>query len=360
MPVMNVVKQDSLASEHISKSGTPKTVSIVVKNLAFHVELQANVSLTEIQSTLIYDFDQLTENKIEVSYVKSEPMEAKVHILDAGEKADVELKIKVLTSQHEDMLFRVRFTAIDPISKVPPFECFTSPIRVISKLTQLKKSMITISPNVQPKRKSPVISSSNDFLVTSLVRLEQQQQKQSESLELIMARLGEPTQPLLPLQTLSLASNLLQPDSPALGKVDLRTSQDGMRMSQDGIRLTSDLRASQDGMKILQDGMRISQDGMRTSQDGIRMSQDGIRLTSDIRASQEGMRISPDILVEDKRDLETAFRAFLTAFHDFPGEKKEKFQQLMENLSSQDMIKLYDFVKMFEVTFPNKKQKVSE
>jgi len=303
--VMNVVKQDNVGSEHIAKqSGLSKNVHVVVKNLGFHVEIQSNISLNEchLDAKLLYDFDTVTDNKMEVSYIKNEPMEYKVHLLDSGEKADIEVKIKVLTSQHEDMLFRVRFVAIDPITKIP-FECYTQPIKVISKLTQLKKATITMSPsNATPKRKSsnnsnmitssPPQPSSDLNLLGTLLRFEDKQNAIQSTLDLIIAKLnGETTMGVQSLHALSLASNLLQPDN-----------------------------------------------------------------KNDLRSSQEGIRLSADLLGEDKRDLESAFRAFFIAFNEYPGERRDKFQQLVDTLTTQDMERLYEFIKMFESTFPHKKK----
>lgn len=53
-------------------------------------------------------------------------------------KALIEARIKVLTSQHEDSLFKIRFSALEP-STGTELEVYSEPIKVISKLTQLKK-----------------------------------------------------------------------------------------------------------------------------------------------------------------------------------------------------------------------------
>lgn len=101
VPEMTIVSQGSVALEHWSKNGVQKQVYIVVKNNMFPLELSSNVDLSKcaIEAKLIYDYDREDDEKMEVSYVKNEPLEYKVNMIDGGFKAFVEVKIKVLTSQ---------------------------------------------------------------------------------------------------------------------------------------------------------------------------------------------------------------------------------------------------------------------
>jgi len=189
-PQMWLNSQSCVSHEHLAKHSVQKQVYVVVKNLMFMIEIGSNVDLSKshLETKLLYDFDREDAPKLEVSYVKMEPLEATVNIADGGTKANVEVKIKVLTSQHEDMLFRVRISGIDPMNQIP-FEVYSHPIKVISKLTQLKKKDdISASPATSSKKRgnsgggSGVIgggsTSSNDTIATALSRLEQQQQEQ--------------------------------------------------------------------------------------------------------------------------------------------------------------------------------------
>jgi len=137
-----------------------------------------------LEAKLLYDFDKPEDSKMEVSYVKHQPLEYKVNISESGLKAIVEIKIKVLTSQHEDMLFRIRFSAVDPVTNLE-FQVFSEPIKVISKLTQLSK------------KKDPVLAkqskrTSNDQIAISLEKLERQQYEHSRALEVIKNALIDP------------------------------------------------------------------------------------------------------------------------------------------------------------------------
>lgn len=127
-------------------------------------------------------------------------MEFKAVPSERGDQISVELRIKVLTSQHEDMFFRVLIQGLDPITRAPiaNLRLYTEPIKVISKPEQIKKRISeetqisdtktprTISnpantPALTPRKRSP-----NDSLMESMGRIEQQQQQHGKMLEQIL------------------------------------------------------------------------------------------------------------------------------------------------------------------------------
>jgi hypothetical protein len=134
------VKQSSLATENSFKNGIQKTVHIVVKNQPFVVSLglAGNATFGEsskIDCRLVYDSESLKE----VDFVKKSPMECKIVQTESPAQINVELKMKVLTSQLEDMLFRIRFTVLDS-ETLRPLTVLTEPIKVVSKPEQAKKN----------------------------------------------------------------------------------------------------------------------------------------------------------------------------------------------------------------------------
>jgi hypothetical protein len=215
LPYLRIIHQACVAHEHFSKNAISKEVHIVVKNVVFLVEVTSNVDLSKshIEAKLLYDFDREEDQKLEVSYVKNEPLEYKVNILDSGTKATIELRIKVLTSQHEDMLFRVQLKGIDPLSG-REFETYTQPIKVISKLTQLKKSSNSNAINIginNPKKRV-----SNDQIISILNRLESQQIEQRNFLQMILAKLYGIDSPISQSnndQTIHSLSNFIPPQT---------------------------------------------------------------------------------------------------------------------------------------------------
>jgi len=182
-PLLSILNQGNVSSEHFSKNGVTKQVHVVVKNLVFVIDVSSSIDLTKcnLEAKLLYDYDKDEEDKMEVSYVKNEPLEYKVSLTDGGFKASVELRIKVLTSQHEDMLFRVRLSALDPLTGAP-FGVISQPIKVISKLTQLKGKGKDISPTIKKR-------TTNDMIATSLSELHRQLQEQNKYIHLIMHKM---------------------------------------------------------------------------------------------------------------------------------------------------------------------------
>jgi len=191
-PKLQITRQEDVTSEHFSiKNGISKQVHVVVKNLTFPIELSSTFDLSKANmvARLLYDFDKEDEEKTLVPFVKSEPLDYKVNVLDGGLKASVELKIKVLTSQHEDMLFRVHFVATDPETR-QELHVFSQPIKVISKVTQVKKGKEnhqTGSP--APFKGTPTAKRTTSDVSQTLEDFRRQQEEHTRLLLLIKRKL---------------------------------------------------------------------------------------------------------------------------------------------------------------------------
>lgn len=308
-PQLVIISQGDVSSEHFSKNGVTKQVHVVVKNLVFVMEVSSSVDLSKcnLEARLLYDFDRDEEAKtaLEVSYVKNEPLEYKVSLTDGGYKASVELRIKVLTSQHEDMLFRVRLSAVDPISGTA-FGVISQPIKVISKLTQLKGK------SNNPKEVSPSIKkrTTNDMIATTLTEIHRQLQEQNKYIHIIvhkllsdsMAQQHQPHHPRPerdnePLQTLS---NIITQHS--LGMPTLGEAND----------YQSD----------------IPPDHMQ------------------VQVPVVPIQVPVNVQVQQKPDLEDAFRNFISAFQSLQPEEKqnklEKLEGFLENVPAEELNDLFD------------------
>lgn len=178
-PQLVVLAQGSVMQENFSKNGIAKQVHVVVKNLMFHVEVGSSVDLNKcsLEAKLYYDFDKEEDEKIEVAYVRNEPLEYKSAVSESGFKATVELRIKVLTSQHEDMLFRVHLSAVDPLTG-QAFGCWTAPIKVISKLTQVNKKEKEATPS---KKRT-----TTDVISTTLLEIQRQLDQQGKYIQMLV------------------------------------------------------------------------------------------------------------------------------------------------------------------------------
>jgi len=129
---------------------------VVVKNAAFTIKvglLQGVAGTLDLnnlmfRATLLYDNED--ENDTEekpVDYISVEPLEMKRSNAESGrersrDSVSFAVKIKVLSSHHENLLFRVKIAAINPVTGLPlgPFlHVISGPIRVISKPDKQKK-----------------------------------------------------------------------------------------------------------------------------------------------------------------------------------------------------------------------------
>eukprot|EP01103_Thecamoeba_quadrilineata_P008636 TRINITY_DN18374_c0_g1_i1.p1 TRINITY_DN18374_c0_g1~~TRINITY_DN18374_c0_g1_i1.p1 ORF type:complete len:333 (-),score=62.92 TRINITY_DN18374_c0_g1_i1:162-1160(-) len=183
MNPLHIIKQNSLSQEKFSKNGVHKIVHVVVKNTSFIIHLglcktnlrEINFHRLILEAILLYDCDDFRF----VDYVKISPIEFKTHTNETGDQCSVEMRIKVLTSQLEDMFFRIKFMAYDAITKmlVPSLVTITEPIKVISKPDQLKKKT--------PKSKKRTVS---DLFVDTLSRIESQQIEQQKLLEKLSSK----------------------------------------------------------------------------------------------------------------------------------------------------------------------------
>jgi len=152
----------------------------VVKNLAFNIEVGSTIDLSTcplpgLEVKLLYDFDKLEDVKRpikerEVSCVKNQPLDYKLKLTDGGKKAIIELKIKVLTSQHEAMLFQCYFSATDP-STGEIIDVFSRPIKVVSKISLIsgRKELMNSMGTLTLTKKRPAATSPNLLLSSSSI-----------------------------------------------------------------------------------------------------------------------------------------------------------------------------------------------
>jgi len=167
--------QKTHSEETISKNGLSKEIHVVVKNSPFHVTIggatHIDVRKIAFDAFLVYD-----ETSKEVDFVKSKPVELKVTPTESGNEVECELRIKVLTSHHEDLLFKIKLSGYNPITKeeIPGLFLYTFPIKVISKPEQLKK---------RPPSKKRTLT---DMLVETITRIEKKQEEQQTLIERVL------------------------------------------------------------------------------------------------------------------------------------------------------------------------------
>lgn len=199
------------------------------------IESQYNLSSAQLVATLLYDNDSGRDFKA-VSTAKQEPMTYKLHLNETGTKAMFEIKVAVLSSQHEDSLFRVKVVAT--FSNRVEREIISEPIKTVSKPSQVgkerkkklsspevlaqaaakkqKRTLSDISDFAQPEFSSPsIINSSttttNPTILEAILRLEKEQREHKQMLSNLMVSLAgkKDQQVSLPVTTTSTTTTTL-------------------------------------------------------------------------------------------------------------------------------------------------------
>eukprot|EP01125_Pyxidicula_operculata_P010541 TRINITY_DN3465_c0_g1_i1.p1 TRINITY_DN3465_c0_g1~~TRINITY_DN3465_c0_g1_i1.p1 ORF type:complete len:366 (+),score=81.58 TRINITY_DN3465_c0_g1_i1:230-1327(+) len=173
IPTLEIIKQTSLTEEKVTKRGKTSTVFVVVKNSPFQLSValrnsQTNFNHLAYDISLIYDMPGFNK---EVSYVSTKPVDTKSSVSDLGDEICFDVKIKVLSSHHEDNFFRLQLTIWDPNNESFPQLCVLShPIKVISKPMNQRKTRKRTTPS---KRKADQDSEHESPIIAPVVQTQQ-------------------------------------------------------------------------------------------------------------------------------------------------------------------------------------------
>jgi len=184
-PQLVILRQDSLAQQNVSKDGVQKNVHVVVKNTAFKlvVGLSGDLLLADktisfsncrLDASLLFDSDEGRE----VPFVKCRPIEYRGTFNSRADQMEMEVRIKVLSSQCERMFFRIKLSLVDDRTGElvhPSLVAVSQPIHVISKPDQITKKD---QPKDRKRKRTP-----NDDIIDRLNALEQVVQTSNKLLE---------------------------------------------------------------------------------------------------------------------------------------------------------------------------------
>jgi hypothetical protein len=209
-------KQDALLVEKFAQNGIWKELHTVAKGMPFVLEIRGediNMTRVKFDAKLVYDLrsEEDTEEEKFVDFVKHEPLEHRTHISSDGTSATIECRIKVLSSQHDNMFFRIKVMATDVENGLVAVVT-SHPIKVVSKANTVKrKQAAAASGQPMPKKErvstsmpvtppSPVTTGQEQIL-DSLARLEQQSQESQQMLKRLLSCNHQFSSPLeLPLE----------------------------------------------------------------------------------------------------------------------------------------------------------------
>jgi len=209
-PSLHIVRQTSLSEEKVTKRGKTSSVFVVVKNSPFQLTVALTNALTNFNHltfdiSLIYDMPGVNK---EVSFVSTKPVDYKPSLNDVGDEICFDVKIKVLSSHHEDNFFRLKLTVWDPNNdNFPQLSILSHPIKVISKpMNQRKtrkraaptrrcKTVTTLPPSptsppsvITPPLPSGAATACNPVLESTLQRVDVQQQETIRLLTQLLER----------------------------------------------------------------------------------------------------------------------------------------------------------------------------
>eukprot|EP01087_Luapelamoeba_hula_P011690 TRINITY_DN3211_c0_g1_i1.p1 TRINITY_DN3211_c0_g1~~TRINITY_DN3211_c0_g1_i1.p1 ORF type:complete len:623 (+),score=187.89 TRINITY_DN3211_c0_g1_i1:179-2047(+) len=171
-----LLHQDAVEHESVTRHGLQMNVHAVVKNTIFKLEVGAShphfnfFSAGALDAVLLYEEGSGGENDKPVDYVKVAPLNYQCRVAEKGEKVLIEASLSVLSSQHEDSFFRIRFSLPSGL------RLYSHPIRVVSKPAQLRRKKE--QPTAARGKKRTFTESVKD----ALVRLERTQRDQSNTL----------------------------------------------------------------------------------------------------------------------------------------------------------------------------------
>lgn len=188
-PQLAVTKQTCLTEQTYTSNGIQKNVHVIIKNNPFHVEVALAGNLTQervanfhqmsIEASLLYDTPD--NSRKEVMYIKVKPLEYSGRVDDKdATKFQLEVAVKILSSQHEDSLFKVLLRAVDPATgkPIPGLEATTKEILSISKPEVVRKMN-------EPRQKK---RTRDDVLLEALSRIESKLEGHQQAIDSLLLR----------------------------------------------------------------------------------------------------------------------------------------------------------------------------
>jgi hypothetical protein len=213
---LKILRQTAFASERYVKDAKSYSVHVVLKDKAFFVDVgledaEGKRALFDrgllLDTQLIYDSpERLDGAGRPVDYIKVRPLECTAKTNATSDVITLECSIRILSSQNENALFRLRIRALSAATREPiqGLAVISDPIQVISKPSVLRKKQerermkldaaragASATPSSscasrgekRPREDAADSSSSSAALLAALTALQQQQAQQAKLLQ---------------------------------------------------------------------------------------------------------------------------------------------------------------------------------
>eukprot|EP00211_Chloroparvula_japonica_P005870 CAMPEP_0119120956 /NCGR_PEP_ID=MMETSP1310-20130426/1784_1 /TAXON_ID=464262 /ORGANISM="Genus nov. species nov., Strain RCC2339" /LENGTH=357 /DNA_ID=CAMNT_0007110479 /DNA_START=71 /DNA_END=1144 /DNA_ORIENTATION=+ len=189
-PSLMITKQESLATQEVARDGVHRKVCVNVKNMPFALDLSVvnnfpqtsskfiNFRRCSVEASVCYDARDPAEGK-KVELVSSKkPVTYKFQVSDKNvDEGSLEVRMLVLTSQHEDSLFRLHVRVLDSHQELV-LSTISEAIKVVSKPDQVRRIR---GEKVQSSGKGKKRTHS-DMVGDTLSRIEEAQRRQEQLL----------------------------------------------------------------------------------------------------------------------------------------------------------------------------------
>eukprot|EP01130_Rhizamoeba_saxonica_P005502 TRINITY_DN2194_c0_g1_i1.p1 TRINITY_DN2194_c0_g1~~TRINITY_DN2194_c0_g1_i1.p1 ORF type:complete len:347 (-),score=44.95 TRINITY_DN2194_c0_g1_i1:32-1024(-) len=144
---MQLVRQQTLYHEEVTKNGITKKVHYIVKNCPFELTIglatnPANPNKTynfknsRLEASLLYDLP----TKNEITLVSSKPMSYEI-VSNRGDECSVQIRLLVLSNHYEKCNFLIRFRLFYGVEGHEFYELVSEPLKCVSKQAQVKKKI---------------------------------------------------------------------------------------------------------------------------------------------------------------------------------------------------------------------------
>ncbi len=215
---LRILRQTSLSTEKYTQDGKLKAVHVVLKDKPFLVEtglVKSKDSTWDLKSLLLEANLLYDSPEKEVDWIKVKPFEYTAKVNADGSATTLECFIRILSSQNENALFRIRLRGLNPSTRkaIEGLEVTTDPIQVISKPSVLRKKierektkLTEAFDHPSPLASGPPAGSSSnkrardDVIFDALNVIREQQAQQQRLIEqLVLSRGGAPAPASPPL-----------------------------------------------------------------------------------------------------------------------------------------------------------------
>eukprot|EP01133_Synstelium_polycarpum_P013900 gene13900-16400_t len=209
---IEISEQECISVESVILNNRNSNVHIVVKNTSFVLKIRSldlnviNFSNSHVKAGLYYANEPMKE----VSFIQTPPITYVGSSCQDGEIFSMDIKISILSSQHQGNLFYVMLNVTDAKNTTAGHVYLSHPIRVVSKVDHIKKD-----PNGGCEKKQTFI----DILTERLNTLENIHVAQSSLLSVMLKQRGLPTSEYVyseldPIDISSISASSSPPSSP--------------------------------------------------------------------------------------------------------------------------------------------------